>query len=29
VSISSTYQIKGSVLNYQILTGAKILLWEK
>jgi len=26
VSISSTYQIKGSVLNYQILTGAKILL---
>jgi len=26
VSISSTYQVKGSVLNYQILTGAKILL---
>jgi hypothetical protein len=26
VSISSTYQIKGNVLNYQILTGAKILL---
>jgi hypothetical protein len=26
VSISSTYQVKGNVLNYQILTGAKILL---
>jgi len=26
VSISGTYQVKGSVLNYQILTGAKILL---
>ena len=26
VSFSGTYQLKGSVLNYQILTGAKILL---
>ncbi len=26
VSISGTYQVKGSVLNYQVLTGAKILL---
>jgi hypothetical protein len=26
VSFSGTYQIKGSVLNYQILTGGKILL---
>lgn len=26
VSFSGTYQVKGSVLNYQILTGGKILL---
>ena len=26
ISISGTYQVKGSILNYQILTGGKILL---
>ena len=26
VSFSGTYQVKGSVLNYQVLTGGKILL---
>ena len=26
VSFSGTYEVKGSVLNYQVLTGAKILL---
>jgi hypothetical protein len=26
VSFSGTYQVNGSVLNYQILTGGKILL---
>jgi hypothetical protein len=26
ISFSGTYQLKGSVLNYQILTGGKILL---
>lgn len=26
ISFSGTYELKGSVLNYQILTGAKILL---
>lgn len=26
ISISGTYEVKGSILNYQILTGGKILL---
>jgi hypothetical protein len=26
VSFSGTYEVKGSILNYQVLTGAKILL---
>ena len=26
ISLSGTYEVKGSILNYQVLTGAKILL---
>jgi hypothetical protein len=29
VSFSGTYQYSDKFLNYQILTGGKIMLWKK